>query len=192
MRTFIAIPLPEELIENIKIIQNSLRIRLNSGVSWTAPNSIHLTLKFLGEAEEKRISDIAGQLQGLCEATPPFTLKCGGLGCFPNSRQPRVIWVGIDPEKQLIDLQAQIEERCAILGFSKEERSFSPHLTLGRKKSDLVRTESEFLQGKIREQSQQNKFLINVDEVLLIKSELRNTGAIYSILYRGGLKQGTR
>ncbi len=109
MRTFIAIPLPQQSIEELGCIQKGLRSKMGTGVSWAAPNSIHLTLKFLGEVKEDQIAGIIRELNILCKSLPAFTIKCSGLGCFPNIRQPRVLWVGIEPDKRLSILQTQIE-----------------------------------------------------------------------------------
>jgi RNA 2',3'-cyclic 3'-phosphodiesterase len=188
MRTFIAIPLSEQTIEMIGRNQNDLRLNMGLGVSWVELNSIHLTLKFFGEVEESRISEISTELLNLSKYIQTFTLNCGGLGCFPNIRQPRILWVGIEPEKQLDILQTKIEAACFNKGFAKEGRKFSPHLTLGRIKTGLTLKEMEYLKDKITNRNIQDRSIINVKEILLYKSELKSTGAIYSVLFRAGLK----
>jgi len=132
MRTFIAIPLPKECRMMLDQLQQSLRA-YKAEVRWSAIPSIHLTLKFLGEVGPDIIPKLSELLEGASKAERRFELRLHGLGCFPNLRNPRVIWCGIIGETEnLLRLQQKVENACAELGFAPEDRAFRPHLTLGR------------------------------------------------------------
>ena len=113
-------------------LQQSLRA-YKAEVRWSAIPSIHLTLKFLGEVGPDIIPKLSELLEGASKAERRFELRLHGLGCFPNLRNPRVIWCGIIGETEnLLRLQQKVENACAELGFAPEDRAFRPHLTLGR------------------------------------------------------------
>ena len=99
VRAFIAIKLSSEVLDQVGRLQDRVRQDLPPGlVRWVRPEGIHLTLKFLGDVEQSRLSDIERALCGACTLHVPFGLRFGDLGCFPNSRRPRVVWVGIGPD----------------------------------------------------------------------------------------------
>jgi 2'-5' RNA ligase len=132
MRTFIAIPLTKECQSMLDRLQGSLR-GFHADVRWVAIPSIHLTLKFLGEVDPAVIPALAESLEQASRSENAFELRLQGLGCFPNLRNPRVIWCGIEGEtEKLARLHQTVEAACASQGFTLEERSFHPHLTLGR------------------------------------------------------------
>ncbi len=132
MRTFIAVPLPKDCQAILNQMQESLR-SYQADVRWVAIRSIHLTLKFLGEADPAIIPDLGTLLRESVGSERRFHLRLCGLGCFPNLKNPRVIWCGIDGETDhLMRLQRAVESACTKLGFVPEERDFRPHLTLGR------------------------------------------------------------
>jgi RNA 2',3'-cyclic 3'-phosphodiesterase len=132
MRTFIAIPLPDACRMMLARMQQNLQ-RYRAEVRWVAIPSIHLTLKFLGEADTAIIPQLAEALESLSNTQRRFELKLQGLGCFPNPRNPRVIWCGVAGEiERLSALQQKVEIACGALGFAPEDREFHPHLTLGR------------------------------------------------------------
>ena len=132
MRTFIAIPLPQECRVMLDQLQQSLR-KHKADVRWVAIPSIHLTLKFLGEVDSGIIPKLKEFLDNHSKAERPFDLSLHGLGCFPNLIRPRIIWCGISGEtERLLNLQQRVERVCVELGFAPEDRPFHPHLTLGR------------------------------------------------------------
>jgi RNA 2',3'-cyclic 3'-phosphodiesterase len=182
MRTFISITLPLPTLEKIKNIQIDLQKGLQNGVSWISPNSIHLTLKFLGDTNNDQIAEISAGLREICTHVRPFMLTCGGLGCFPDNRHPSVIWVGIARDNSLNALVGEIEELCYTAGFPREKRMFSPHLTLGRIRTPLQSLDLEFLNNQMKNRSTLTISEIEVDEIDLMKSDLQPKGAIYSLL----------
>jgi 2'-5' RNA ligase len=131
MRTFIAVPLPDDCRKALESMQAGMRA-FQADVRWTAINSIHLTLKFLGEIDPVILPRLATSLRAETHG-PPFTLRIGGLGGFPNLRNPRVIWAGIHGDTERLGLlQSEVDHACAGIDFPKEDRPFQPHLTLGR------------------------------------------------------------
>ncbi len=184
MRTFIAIPLPEECRHRIRQVQDQMR-SFDADVRWTAIPSIHLTLKFLGEIDPASLPQLVAALrQGASLTGFPVTIR--GLGAFPDLRNPRVIWCGIEgATDRLAMLQAAIETSCEALGFKREERPFRPHLTLGR------------VQGKKKLQPLMDYIRIGTgpehtfraDHFNIYQSVLSPRGAIYTALEKIDLSQ---
>jgi len=131
IRAFIAISLPREYQDGLAEIRESQKRRLRSKLSWTRPGNWHLTLKFLGDVEEKQVGAIKRFLSNV--NFKAFTLQAGGAGFFPPGKNPRVLWVGVEQGKEACtDLAKAVEKALLELGFAKERRGFSPHLTLAR------------------------------------------------------------
>jgi 2'-5' RNA ligase len=176
MRCFIAIDIPEDIKKSIGGVIEKADHK-SKGIRWVPLENIHLTLKFLGEVSEKMISDIEKKLSAICDAHKIFDLRIYSIGAFPNFKYPNILWVGIDASKELKDLFEAIEESLSELGFKKEDKKFSPHLTIARikdkKEVDLtMKALSSFKDTLFGN--------INVKEVLLMKSILKPTGAEYS------------
>jgi len=181
IRSFIAIDLPEETRQEIGIVQEQLK-RSKAGVRWVKPSSIHLTLKFLGNILPAQVDEIAAAAAQLLRDEPTITLCAAGLGGFPSQRKPRVIWVGLRGEvERLANIQAGLEKALEPLGFAREGRGFRPHLTIGRVK-DRHRLQSLIDAMSTLEIPEFNSF--DADEIILYKSDLRPTGAIYTKLHR--------
>ncbi len=127
-RLFIAIALPPDVQKKLSDFQREMK-SFAKHAKWARVENIHLTLKFLGNAQEDRIAELASALQTISNMS--FSIQMRGCGFFPNSRKPNVFWVGVDAV-ELGPLQQKVEEITARLGFEKEKRAFSPHLTLAR------------------------------------------------------------
>jgi 2'-5' RNA ligase len=184
LRTFIAIELDEPLHIALRSVQEKLKRQTPPGsVKWVGPDGIHLTLKFLGDTPASRIREIEAALEAACAGFEPFEFSVEGRGCFPNFLRPRVIWVAVrGRSSNLTRLQAAVERTVAPLGWPTEERSFSPHLTLGRvsKGADGHTTAAV---GQAVERSVVEQIgLQRVTAVSLMQSDLRSTGAVYSRL----------
>ena len=179
IRSFIAIELPDKVRRVLDQVQKHLRDSV-TGVRWVQPESIHLTLKFLGSILPEQVAAISAAVGEVAHGEPLLALNVSGIGAFPNARRPRVIWVGIVGEvERLGRLQTRLESALESLGFQREERPFRPHLTLGRVKDprrppDLTRALAETTVPA------SNPF--DVREILVYKSDLRPTGAIYTKL----------
>lgn len=178
MRTFIALPLPPETLRTLAAMQSTLRAS-GADVRWTAIDSIHLTLKFLGEVSPEVIPDLSRALRSSLTMHRRLALRAEGLGAFPSPGAPRIVWCGISGETaELERLQNSVEGVCCGLGFPPEERSFHPHLTLGRVKG---KKNLKSLCECIRIGSNDaNDFMAN--EVNLYKSTLTPAGALYEVL----------
>jgi 2'-5' RNA ligase len=192
IRTFIAIELDESIKDGLTRLQEGLKGEVPQGsVRWVRPASIHLTLKFLGDVPADQIREITRALERSCQGFAPFSLTCGGLGCFPNLKRPRVVWVGVHEETgTLAQLQKAIEANVAPLGYPTEKRKFSPHLTLGRvqrrvSSSDLHRLGEQVGSSEIGTLGQ-----MEVRSVNLMRSDLRPSGAVYTRLAEVKLKGG--
>jgi 2'-5' RNA ligase len=203
IRTFIAIELDESIKDGLTKLQKRLKGEAPQGsVRWVRPEGIHLTLKFLGDVPADQIGEITRALQKSCQGFAPFSLSCGGLGCFPNLKRPRVVWVGIQEESEsarggfgihrtgtLAQLQKAIEENVAPLGYPTEKRKFSPHLTLGRVQRRVSSGDQRRL-GELVGASQIGTLgQMEVRSVNLMRSDLRPSGAVYTWLAEMELKE---
>ena len=148
-------------------------------VRWVSVSSIHLTLKFLGEADPEILPELAKSIKSSVKKQNGLEIRLRGIGCFPNQRNPRVIWCGIDGEtERLSELARNVETACMSLGFAPENRDFHPHLTLGRVKGkrnlqplvDCIKIGSDLECG------------FKADRFNIYKSTLTPQGAIYTVL----------
>ena len=189
IRSFLAIELPKAILEKIGEVQGDLKSS-HTDVRWVIPEKIHLTLKFFGNIEEARIEPMIRAIEGSIHDTHVFSLGVKGIGVFPNLKNPRVIWMGlIDRKGILISLQKQLETDLERIGFEPEGRAFHPHLTLGRVNSSRGKEE---LIRKMEEYREENFGEVSVERVILFKSDLKPTGAIYTPLREvklGGQKE---
>jgi RNA 2',3'-cyclic 3'-phosphodiesterase len=135
MRAFIAIELPQNIKDNISRLQAELKAS-GADVKWVAPSHIHLTLKFLGDIDDRTKDAVRGLLNEIASHTPPFIIKLGGLGAFPDFRLPRIIWVGLSQgHDQAKTIVHQLENSLGQYGIDQETRPFSSHITIGRVRS---------------------------------------------------------
>ena len=184
IRAFIAVEIQPQTRDRIVAAMEQLKTRV-SAVRWVAPSNLHLTLKFLGDIEESKIDPIGTALSTALCPFPRCTINVKGLGVFPSSKRPRVLWVGLEGPG-LVPLAAQVESALVPLGFAPDQRGFTPHLTIGRwRQSDRT--------GKTLEQELQRWVNYDfgtsrADEVILFQSVLRPTGAIYTRLKVVALK----
>jgi 2'-5' RNA ligase len=184
IRSFIAIDLPDATRQGLAAVQEQLR-QSRAGVRWVKPSSIHLTLKFLGNIQAAQVEDIALAVAQEIRDQPPITIGAAGLGAFPSRRKPRVIWIGMEGEVQrLTRIQSRVENALEPLSFVREKRPFRPHLTIGRVKD---RRRLQALIDAMAELKIPEFDSFDVTEIILYKSDLRPTGAIYTKLHRMSL-----
>lgn len=185
VRTFIAIKLTPEIISNISGVQEELKKSVIE-VKWVKPENIHLTLKFLGHITPEELEKVKLATRETLKPFAPFEVSVSGLGAFPKIEYPRVIWVGIDKgKKELTKIASRIEENLAKIGFAKEKRGFSPHLTLGRIKSLKGRERLIETFTKLKAANLGN---MRVTKIFIMKSELRPLGPVYTSLEEIDLK----
>jgi len=181
IRSFIAIELPEELRLELSQLQAKLKSDRQPWVKWVDPYGIHLTLKFLGNIAINRTGEITKAIEEAAKGTAPFHLEVKQLGVFPNLRRVQVVWVGISGEAdKLNQLQQRLESNLSHLGFAKESRPFTPHLTLARVRDQASLDERQRLGQLIANTSFESAHGIEVATVNLMKSQLTREGAIYS------------
>jgi len=178
MRTFIAVDLPQETKQKIDAVSSSLR-KYGGRVSWVRAANLHLTLKFLGEIDDGLLPDLKRALEESLSQLSRFKFSLKDLGAFPNFQRPRVIWIGIaDGVKELTDLAIRVDEAAHSLGFEKENRPFSAHLTVARVKDP--RTVSNLMAEAKNTLFESGP--IQAEEVIIMKSQLTPRGAIYTPL----------
>ena len=189
VRLFVAIELSLEVKQALGSLQADLKRRLPPKVvRWTDPDSIHLTLKFLGDTPEDRVQAVTQGVLAAAAGLEPFALRVAGFGCFPNPRRARVLWVGIpDLPKPLAGAQRAIELQMARLDFAREARPFSPHLTLGRVNDRISPAERQTLADLLERTEASELGVAPVEEIVLFRSDLRPDGALHTALARGRL-----
>lgn len=177
-RCFIAIDIHDDIKKALVQIQNQLKL-WPARIKWVEEKNFHLTLKFLGDVQVNVIPQIAKVLESIsCQHTRWETVL-SGIGAFPDNRSPKVIWLGIkEPRQGLINLWEDIESGLDKLGFARERRRFSPHLTMGRVKEDQP---PDGLIEAIKE-IKFDALVFPVNEIKLMKSELSRTGPEYSCI----------
>ncbi len=189
LRTFIAIELSRELKESLGRLQERLRDQVPPrSVRWVQPDGIHLTLKFLGDTTEDKVEAVKAALARAAAGWGPFSFTVGELGCFPNARQPRVVWVGVqEPSGALARLQQMVETHVTPLGFPTEKRPFSPHLTLGRVQKYASRSEVRQIGEVVAANTVGSLGQMTATAISYIKSDLRPGGAVYTTLFEARL-----
>ena len=190
LRTFIAIELDEGLCDHLAHLQDRLSGQLSpNSVRWVRPGGIHLTLKFLGDTRPEQVDAVKAALDRAVSAISPFTISVGGLGCFPNSQRPRVIWVGLyEPTGTLASLRDAVESHVAPLGFPTENRPFRPHLTLGRVQRRASKSEVREAGEVVEASAMGDLHEMAVRGVSYIKSDLKPSGAVYTTLHEVRLR----
>ncbi|UCC17782.1 MAG: RNA 2',3'-cyclic phosphodiesterase [Dehalococcoidales bacterium] len=182
IRTFIAIELPGETKKELEEIESILKSQNSTPVKWVNPESIHLTLKFLGDISTERVTDILEAIKSGVAGIPEFQLRISGLGVFPNPVRTQVVWAGISGGmEQLRQLQNNIEIIMEKQDFPREKRRFSPHLTLARVRNHATPDERKRL-GTLVAGTPFTGGIMRVDSVNLMKSQLTKQGALYTRL----------
>jgi 2'-5' RNA ligase len=192
VRLFIAIELSRDLRESLRInIANLKSIVGSDEVRWVNPESIHLTLKFLGETAPDRTEEISRVLESIAAQHSGFAFHVGSFGCFPNWRKPNVFWVGVqEPSGELERLRNRIEDEFQDLGYSREGRAFKPHLTLGRLRKGRNLAKQLDLTNQLEKIQVDHVGIQKVSDFFLLRSELRPEGAIYTKLVKCELGKG--
>jgi RNA 2',3'-cyclic 3'-phosphodiesterase len=191
LRAFIAVEIPSSFQHTIQESTASLRKALGDGlIRWVPPQNVHLTLKFLGDVSPSNLNLIKQMLTAEAAQHPCFEMQIESIGSFPNSRRPRVIWVGLHAPAALESLQRGIESASARLGYATDEKSFSPHLTIGRVKQNLSALEIQRIRAELEKTKIGLLGVVHVDGAHLFKSDLQSSGSVYTKLFSakcGGL-----
>ncbi|HEX4968075.1 MAG TPA: RNA 2',3'-cyclic phosphodiesterase [Nitrospiraceae bacterium] len=195
IRAFLAVELSQDLRAGITTIQQELKRKIETGmtrntrISWVQPTSIHLTIKFLGDMDEQALDPLLVAVEHAIGNQAAMNVPLDRLGAFPRPHSPRVLWVG-PPEnweqgkdaKGIGEIHGAIEAACEGLGFLRETRPFSLHLTLarirmGERHVGLVLTQSGVLDRPISAGS------LAVESVAMMRSELKPTGSVHTKLW---------
>ena len=191
LRAFIALDLPVNVQNEIHQATSTLRSEIGSLVRWVPAENLHLTLKFLCDISPAHLDFLKQMIRAEADRVSRFDIRLGGLSTFPNPKRLRVIYVGVEAPPALRALQHAIESGAHRLGYKREARDFSPHLTLGRVKHAAHMAASD--QQRIRRALEHSKIdslgTARVDSVHLYKSDLKPTGSVYTRLYSAPLKK---
>ena len=200
IRAFLAVELSQELRAELATVQQELKRKIepemkrNMRISWAQPASIHLTIKFLGDMDEQVIDPLLVAVEQAIGNQPAVNVPLDRLGAFPRPQSPRVLWIGPSENweqgveaKRIAEIHGAIEQACEGVGFLRETKPFSPHLTLarirvGERHVGIALTQSGVLDRPISSGS------LAVESVVLMKSELRPTGAVYTKLWEVRLR----
>lgn len=171
MRVFVALPIPKATIEKISELQVPLE-----GVRWQKVSQMHLTLRFIGEADDELIEELKAGFSNI--DAPPFKLEFTGLGHFPRRGKPKVLWVGVEKSEELMQLKNKIDPVCDQANLDPEDREYKPHITLGKNKygnkEDILRYLDRY--GEIEFEP------VEVNYFTLYSSTLTPDGAIHDPL----------
>ena len=179
IRTFIAVDLTKPIRDRAVALQRLLA-RSGAEVNWVEPENLHVTLLFLGEVEDREAGRICRIASESTKQLPAFTMTIEGIGCFPNSRRPRIIWLGVgEGAAALINLHDELELPLAELGYRREERRYTPHVTLGRVKSEHS---TQKLTDELGTQGGWQGGATTVREISVMASELTSRGPVYTVL----------
>ncbi len=185
-RIFVAVDISAEARQRTAVYIETLRKEFRQiRVGWERAEKLHLTLKFLGDADGNQLDELEKIVAEIAAQTSIFELQIGETGVFPNARNARVLWVDVKDEAgNLAKISDLLEAECEKLGFPKEKRKFVPHLTIGR-----VREPNRARQ--LAEKHLQNNFEpvgFDVSEIVIYESELLPTGSVYSVVAKHGLE----
>ena len=185
-RTFIAVEIDDEVRDRAVALQTDLA-KTGAEVKWVEPDSMHVTLLFLGEVDDRELHSVCRAVTGVAAKVPAFALAVASVGAFPTPRRPKVLWAGVtEGAEELRVLHGKLEERMLDLGcYRTEERGYTPHLTLGRVKGAA---DGEALAPELPKRMAWSGGRTAVTEVTVFSSELERDGPVYTVLARGPLR----
>jgi RNA 2',3'-cyclic 3'-phosphodiesterase len=185
LRTFIAVDLGRPLRDRCAALQENLA-NTGADVKWVEVENLHVSLFFLGEVDEREIVPLCRVVASGCNTYSPFSLSVETVGCFPNPRRPRVVWVGVgEGSAELVALHDTLEPPLLELGcYRREQRQFKPHITLGRVRSERA---GDQLANALKKYATWQGGITEVREVQVMSSELTPQGPVYTILSRAKL-----
>lgn len=186
VRTFIALDPGKAIRDRMIALQQALA-PAGADVKWAEPENMHLTLHFLGEVDNRDLMPVCKAVAAAAREHPAFDLSIEGTGCFPNPRRPRVLWIGVGQGlAEVRALHASLEEPLLKLGcYRREERQFTPHVTLGRMRGD---ESTEHLAAELLKKKDYQAGETHVNEVHVMSSELSATGPVYTVMSRAPLE----
>lgn len=188
IRSFLAFELPQDLKTTVTRVSEEIR-KSSLDVRWVRPEFIHLTVIFMGGVQSEQISSMGDSIGAVCANHASFSIFLKPMGCFPNSRNPRVIWLGIDGDlDRMSGFRDDLQRVLSPFGIKEEERAFRPHLTLGRFKKPGKR-QSE-LEQMIARYSDLSSPICTLEELVFFRSDLKPGGAVYTKMLSWPLSGG--
>jgi 2'-5' RNA ligase len=188
IRSFLAFELPVNIKKTVLKVTGEIR---DSGldVRWVKAENIHLTMVFLGNVKMEGIEGIEEEVRNVCPVYGSFDIALKGMGCFPNRRRPRVLWLGLDGEiERMSHFRDGLQRALKAFGIKEEKRPFRPHLTLGRFRS--TRKMGSRLEELLSEYAALESPVESLNELYLFKSDLNPRGAVYTKLKSWPLSGG--
>ena len=183
IRVFIALDIPDAARSSLSGAIDGLKAAIPHGVRWVDPRGIHLTLNFLGNIDPRRADGILESMVRVGQEVSSFSLSLAGLGVFPNQRQPRILWVGVAGDMDpLTGIQLGVQEAMSEQGFTKERRSFNPHLTIGRVRDRVSASEREKIGTSVTSCSLDPTEPWIADTMHLFHTTLTPDGSIHDII----------
>jgi len=184
LRLFIALTFsPEDLQKIIKTMIDLQRLFPKHGLRWVQPSNIHLTMKFLGNVENSRLPELKLSLLSAVEDIPPFSTELGGLRAYPSIAHPQIIYLGLKPDASLDILFVQLENSLLNIGFPKERKGFSPHVTLARISDHITESDRKSISTVLKSIDVPVLSSPIFDTLYLVKSELNLSGPTYTRLF---------
>ena len=175
MRLFVAIWPGDQLRKSLRGLQDGLRNRCPD-VRWTPPEQLHITVKFLGEVEDRRVPEIVAGLEKATASCKPFDLRVVNAGCFPPRGDVRIVWAGVEDAAGVVaGCAGVVDGALEVVGFARESRAFSAHITIGRVREDRS-------SGRLREIVESAKWgpqVQEISEIRLMSSVLSPRGSVY-------------
>jgi 2'-5' RNA ligase len=189
LRAFIAIELPSEVQKKLsQVIQRLQEPLRDVSIRWVKPHNIHLTLKFLGEVSLNNLETIKQILVKEAAEVSPFEFSIGELGAFPNLKRPRVLWLHVVAPPELLALQRAIDIKTERLGYVSEERTYSPHITVGRVNRQVDAQDIHLISTLLQKTHIGLVEVVRVSTVTLFRSDLHPDGSVYTPLAVASLK----
>lgn len=181
IRAFIALDITPKIQNRLDEVTQHFKVELDGiPIRWVLSENIHLTLKFLGDVSISNLDMLKDILKIEVFRHPSFEVSVGGIGAYPRITSPRVIWVGVEAPPDLMVLQEGIASQMEKLGYAREKRSYSPHLTIGRVGRNVAGNDLRRISKVIESNKIGFLGVIQIKEVNLYKSDLKPTGAVYT------------
>ncbi|MCP4119762.1 MAG: RNA 2',3'-cyclic phosphodiesterase [Desulfobacteraceae bacterium] len=181
LRLFVAVPVPKKVALFLEGVQNALK-KKGFKASWSRMDTMHLTLKFMGDTSAEKVDSIMAALEQTAAAHEPFELRARGVGVFPSVKKARVIWTGVRSENEILsDLFRVLDMNLEKAGIPRSRKRFSPHLTLARLKT---RVDSRKILEVIQEFQEAESKKFECACLDLYQSVLGPSRAVHTRLFR--------
>jgi 2'-5' RNA ligase len=200
IRAFLAVHLADPLKAWLETIQSDLKRRMlhdlsrDAAISWVRPASLHVTMKFLGDIDEGLVRPLQDAISDALSQHRSLEIPLDRLGAFPRLQQPRVVWIGpsdrwekSEAAARLAALHRSVEDGCLLLNLAPDTRPLSAHLTLARIKAGHHRVGQALARSGVMDRLFEGQSL-PVDAVVLMRSELKPTGSVYTTLWEARLQ----